>query len=512
MEHEKINKFIVENMKNIFGFSLSRLQNREAADELASDIIYEILKSAPKLSDESRFYAFMWRIAENKYADYLRKKYKQRHTELCENIPGEKTVEEDVILTEDLKLLRRELSLLSEQYRKTTVLYYIENRSCSQISEKLGISTEMVKYYLFRARKIIREGMNMERIYGEKSYNPKHFEIDFWGTKGGADAEYRDFETRKIKGNILLASYYAPVTLQEISIELGVAVPYLEDEVALLLQKEYIIEKNGKYIANIPIFTKECNEEIEKRLCAIIEKAAEEFSALAYDDFKKEFGNKFENENAMRWQMATLCAREAFVSGLDDNSLPADGPYRLVNGGGGRGFIWGRSEEKNSRIHGIYSGYCNNDMSNYVIVFNFQQMLGVQDFSGDHTAAVCAVARENTQALSERDKNIVTAQGYAKDGKANFPVYTKEEFERAKEFLAPMARIFRNVALETTKTAAYVTAEHSPAHIKKTAEMVGAFKYGFDSAEKFIDRLYEKGWLDAPDTAQKCAMCIVKMK
>ena len=35
MEHEKINKFIVENMKNIFGFSLSRLQNREAADELA---------------------------------------------------------------------------------------------------------------------------------------------------------------------------------------------------------------------------------------------------------------------------------------------------------------------------------------------------------------------------------------------------------------------------------------------------------------------------------------------
>ena len=129
MEHEKINKFIVENMKNIFGFSLSRLQNREAADELASDIIYEILKSAPKLSDESRFYAFMWRIAENKYADYLRKKYKQRHTELCENIPGEKTVEEDVILTEDLKLLRRELSLLSEQYRKTTVLYYIENRS-----------------------------------------------------------------------------------------------------------------------------------------------------------------------------------------------------------------------------------------------------------------------------------------------------------------------------------------------------------------------------------------------
>ncbi len=512
MEHEKINELIVENMKNIFGFSLSRLQNREAADELASDIIYEILKSAPKLSDESRFYAFMWRIAENKYADHLRKKYKQKHTELDETMADDKNVETDVILKEDLTLLRRELSLLSEQYRRATVMYYIEGLSCSQISEKMSISTEMVKYYLFRARKIIREGMNMERIYGEKSYNPKHFEIDFWGTKGGADAEYKDFQTRKIKGNILLAAYYAPVSLQEISMELGVAVPYLEDEVALLLKKEYIIEKNGKYIANIPIFTKECNEEIEKRLSVIIEKAAEEFTSLVYDDFKKEFGDKFESEIAMRWQMATLCANEAFVSGLDDNSLPADGPYRLVNGGGGRGFIWGRSEEQKTQIHGIYSGYCGKEKNDYTVVFNFQQTLGVQNFSGNHTAAVCAVARGNTEALSEKDKNIIAAEKYVKDGKANFPVYTKAEFKRAKEILAPMAEIFRNVAIETTKTAAFVTAEHSPTHIKKTAEMVGAFAYGFDTAGKFIDRLYEKGWLAAPDAAQKCAMCLVKMK
>lgn len=85
----------------------------------------------------------------------------------------------------------------------------------------------------------------MERLYGEKSYRPNIFEIDFWGTKAGDDFEYRDFERRKIKGNILLAAYYSPVTIREISIELGVALPYLEDEIKLLVDRQYLVCSGG---------------------------------------------------------------------------------------------------------------------------------------------------------------------------------------------------------------------------------------------------------------------------
>ena len=188
----------------------------------------------------------------------MRKKSKQaqKSAELDENTASHEPLPEDLVIhKEELSLLRRELSLLSEQYRITTILYYIEGFSCPEVANKLNISTEMVKYYLFRARNIIREGMNMERLYGEKSYRPTIFEIDFWGTKCGNDAEYRDFRERKIKGNILLAAYYTPVTIQEISVELGVALPYLEDEINILLKKQQLICKNGKYLANIPIFT-----------------------------------------------------------------------------------------------------------------------------------------------------------------------------------------------------------------------------------------------------------------
>ena len=71
MERDTLNRLIEENMKTILGFSLSRLSDRQEAEDLAGDIICEILKSTHRLNDDGRFYAFMWRIAENTYSNYL---------------------------------------------------------------------------------------------------------------------------------------------------------------------------------------------------------------------------------------------------------------------------------------------------------------------------------------------------------------------------------------------------------------------------------------------------------
>ena len=76
MDSIKLEQLITENMKSIFGFALTRLGNANEAEYLASDILYEIIRSAQNLKDEERFYGFMWKIAENTYMDYLRKKSK----------------------------------------------------------------------------------------------------------------------------------------------------------------------------------------------------------------------------------------------------------------------------------------------------------------------------------------------------------------------------------------------------------------------------------------------------
>ena len=76
MDSIKLEKMITENMKSIFGFALTRLGNVNDAEYLASDILYQIMKSAKNLKEEERFYGFIWKIAENVYMDYLRKKSK----------------------------------------------------------------------------------------------------------------------------------------------------------------------------------------------------------------------------------------------------------------------------------------------------------------------------------------------------------------------------------------------------------------------------------------------------
>ena len=91
MDSIKLEQLITENMKSIFGFALTRLGNVSEAEYLASDILYEIIRSAPNLKDEERFYGFMWKVAENVYMDYLRKKAKNASitAELDESIADE---------------------------------------------------------------------------------------------------------------------------------------------------------------------------------------------------------------------------------------------------------------------------------------------------------------------------------------------------------------------------------------------------------------------------------------
>lgn len=522
MDSIKLEKLISESMKSIFGFALTRLGNVTEAEDLASDILYEIVRSAQNLREEDRFYGFMWKIAENVYMNYLRKKSKNACciAELDDNIADKsESALEQMIKKEELNLLRRELSLLSKQYREVTVLYYIDNLSCSEIAKKLQISTEMVKYYLFRARKIIREGMNMERLYGEKSYRPNVFEIDFWGSRAGDDREYTDFQRRKIKGNILLAAYYSPVTIQEISIELGVALPYLEDEIKLLLDRQYLICNNEKYLTNIPIFTLDCTKTIDEKLKAATREASKRFVSVS-DSFNERFGKRFINENLANWQKILLCLHYSLIEtekDLEQNygELPSDGPYSLVNGGGGHGIVWGRSRENaenelSGGIQGIYNGWLSSDNRGSVIAMNFSQTLNAQHFEHSMTDPVVCTAVDCFDYLPNDWQKTLDDLGYAKSGKANFTVWSKAEYDELQKMLSECISIVTDLNRKTAKLAASITADLAPLHIRKTAAYVGAFVYRFNSIESLVNDLFEMGWLKAVEDGEKPAVCVVK--
>lgn len=257
-------QFVEENMKTIFAYALSRVSDKADAEDLASEIILAILQSEGKIKNENAFYGFVWGIAANTYKSFLRKRSRSTHGELDESIPCTDGTLENMCAKEEINALRRELTLLSKEYRECTVAYYFDGLSCAETAKKLGISLEMVKYYLFKTRKILKEGIGMEREYGEKSYKPAKFEF-VTIFSGQYNAEYRNLFNRKLPGNIMLSAYYTPMTIRELSLELGVASPYLEDEIGLLEKYDLIRSMGGgRYQTNLVVFTEAYTQEFYK--------------------------------------------------------------------------------------------------------------------------------------------------------------------------------------------------------------------------------------------------------
>jgi len=253
--HEKIK----EVSKTIFSYCIAKTPTREDAEDLSQDILYELIRSSENIRDDSAFYAFMWGVAGNVYKQWYRKKLKNNTCELTDNISsGDELFEDD---KSDIYLLRRELALLSEKYRKATILYYIERRSCLEISSALAISESMVKYLLFKSRKILKEGMNMERNLGKLSYDPKTLVPMY---SGHGPNQFWEFMQSKIKQNIVSACYNDALTVQQISLETGIPLPYLDDDIKELEDKQIIIREGNRYKTNVIIITSECADEMER--------------------------------------------------------------------------------------------------------------------------------------------------------------------------------------------------------------------------------------------------------
>lgn len=259
MKQETAAALLEECMKQIFAYALSRVEHKEEAEDLAGDIIAAVLRSAESIRDDHAFYGYLWATASNLYKKYLRGKSRNTTEEPDENLTDGRDMESEIVeelaQNQQIGALRRELSLLSKEYRESTLAYYFDGFSCSETAKMLGLSLEMVKYYLFKTRKLLKEGIGMERTFGEKSYNPSKFQFSSHYS-GRHNQAYQNLFNRKLPGNILLSAYYTPMTIREMAIEMGVATVYLEDEVAMLERYDLLTAlSGGKYQTNLVIFT-----------------------------------------------------------------------------------------------------------------------------------------------------------------------------------------------------------------------------------------------------------------
>ena len=489
---------------------MSRTPNTQEAEDLAQDIIVELIRSASVLRDDKAFYGFMWAVAGNVYKRWCKKKSRTNECALPENIceyPDETS--DDLNMIDEMILLRRELSLLAEKYRKATVLYYIKGKTCSEISRDLSVSESMVKYLLFKSRKILKEGMNMERNLGQLSYNPKKLIPMYHGE--GPNYFY-ELMIRMIPQNIVSACYNDQLTAEQISLETGIPLAYLEDEIRILEEKQLLLRSGRKYTANLILISAECTDQINRSASAhhaeiaeqirrFVDRTIDEYRAIGF------YGSAF-SENSLKWSLSALVFRA--IMNLEHISAETEeaAPVPPVTGWGERAWLWCEEKQAEYQDHAFnYSGMSSKQGDAVLFLDWLDHMHGDHhDLYGNNTAIniLCDVARGNTTAFSEYDLETVAyliQKGYVLRDKdqlrSTLPVYTGEQYEQANalvtRFVCDELRPFIAAIDESAKS---ILAEHTPKHLQAQISGIASMNKNVHAVSYPARVLVESGFLD----------------
>lgn len=333
---------VAQMSKSIFQYCLSRTSSYQESEDLSQEILLTLCESIENLRDEKAFYAFVWRTADNILKGWYRNKDKRNTVEMDNELPDDswERLAEQTQESEQLTLIIRELALLNSNYRRVMVAYYIDGCSVKDISARFSLTQSMVKYLLFQSRNRIKEGITMERNFGELSYRPVELISRSWGKFN----VFHDMFKSRVKQNIMMACYYEKQTEEQISLQTGVPTAYLENEIAQLLEHELLLEKNGYYLSNIVIVTQKMMNEIYENHKDSIHETAElirSFIDSSIDDVR-DIGFYGSNMplNSMKWFLVSQLLHLAYIDFLQEKLPFGDRDSYPEDKFGQKGYRW----------------------------------------------------------------------------------------------------------------------------------------------------------------------------
>ena len=498
MTKEQMEQIVLANMQKIYLYCVRRLGNATDAEDVASDVTVELLSSYSKVRDDKAVLGYVWAVADNLCRNYWRRAAKQATVEIPEDYVGmyQITAEEDMIHKEDISLLRRELALLSKTYREVMIGHYIRRESCEEISQKLNISVTNVKQYLFEGRKKVKKGMEMQREYGVYSYAPEKFSFDFWGDNSTG---YWELFQRKLPGSIMLSVWDKPKTLEELSTDVGVAMPYLEEDVAKLEDLRLLVKKGGKYHCGLVIYDNAFMSEVRAaaadairenidRIKAAVEKGKGFLADTDYQCYQ-------DDENVRGWFILMLIFWEAVQESEGKMKTQLTFP-RLANGY--NGYVMGMRGEIKRTMAGIYGRYT---MKNgYLRVLNYNALTdkNVNPFAKGvrEVLLACEARLGETSELETLTELIENKIVHVEDGKIcpNFAEISDKDYMAIAEKLSEEIGEMAGVAAKIRDTAADVLAAKVPKEYTEARE-IGGIVSMWSILENVASVILETGYL-----------------
>lgn len=242
-----------ELIEKTYLFCRKRISDSEEAKDISQEVILAALTAIRSGKQINDFYAWYWRVAKNKVADYLKSKQNQA-------LPIESTTGlsigffehmDKLISEEEINELNYSLSRLAAISREVVIRFYLKEQSVQQIAEQLNIPVGTVKRRLFQARQDIKERIVNMNKYGKSSYSMAQIRTSW----GGDVYEPQKVFSGEIAKQICIVLRNEAMTINEIADEMGIAPIYLRQIIDDLVRVELIKKlPKEKYITNFCIF------------------------------------------------------------------------------------------------------------------------------------------------------------------------------------------------------------------------------------------------------------------
>lgn len=277
-------------MKPLYGFALNRTSNHHDAEDLTQEICARLYTALCAKDDIVSVEKFVWAVARNTLVNYYRGKTRygigvdiddMRDT-LCDD--GQ-SPEDEIIAKETVLKLQNEIAYLSKIQRTVLVMFYYDGMKQKDIAEKLDIPVGTVKWHISEAKNELKKGMEKMRNISELKFNPIKFSGCGINGAPGKMGGTGEFFRSSLSQNIAYCVYNEAMTVNEIAENLGVSPVYVESEAQFLEEYGFLIENNGKYIANLLI--SEPDEKLTELQYKMYKKASTLTALELFDELMK---------------------------------------------------------------------------------------------------------------------------------------------------------------------------------------------------------------------------------
>lgn len=509
----------------VLRWARGKTRTTQEAEDLAQSVLMEWLRAVRAQEERGACVAepehLLWRIARFVWCKSLRPGTYYRCEPLSEKLSAGETPEESAERQDEQRrqtaFVRRQIMRLSRIQRETLVWYYLENRTTADIARRLRVSENTVRWHLSDSRKKIREA-DGKMTSTEFVYCPKKLHVAING-EAYDDRLTREVLDNLLHQNIMLRCYAQGQTAQELCDELGVARPYIEDAVNVLLRDELLTADGGRVRTNF-----------------IITSGAQEEARLAvYDAHKDELSREIvrqlmAHEQEIRaigfigcdvpmprllWWLIYRC-----TAALPN---PAEMPPRPYHADGGAYHLMGFAREPENRhyLAWDYNGPMYNDGFRWFGLQHFGNS-PVQDLfelNQPHMGKLCALLIRLIQA--DFDPSCVTAdeqellaellaRGFLRkaDGsiKPNFCVLTREQVQRLRqEVFLPIVEAVQPAWTRVCNELRTLCKASVPKHLQALADLplhMAALAAGYMTEQI----AYAYGALEKPETPEDAAM------